>query len=481
MRILIVDDSENSLQGLGVVLQDLGYDPVPCRSAEEALEAAEREAFPLVITDIRMPGMDGIELLARLKADERSRLSDIVIITGHGDMETAIEALRKGAYDYLNKPINARELAAIVRRSAEHQALLRENRDWRKRFTRRVDEATEEVRRDLDRVRDQLRSATGIGSIVAQSQAMRRLVEETRLYHSNPEVPVLLEGETGTGKEVLARLIHFGERGNDAPFVAINCSAIPANLFESELFGHAPGAYTGSTRKGAQGKLELAGTGTLFLDEVAEMPLELQPKLLRVLESRRFFRVGGVREVEFQARVICAANRNLDELVTKGSFRRDLYHRLKVGHMVIPPLRQRTEDLAPLAQNFLEREAVRKRKRFQAISLEALHLLAAHDWPGNVRELENTIERAVLTCDDVELKPEHVAFLTRDSAAAPPAAAPSLAPGRMTLPDDRLDLEELIDTVVRLALEKCRGNKSRTAEYLGISRFALHRRLQKDR
>jgi DNA-binding NtrC family response regulator len=472
VRVLLVDDNEHSLQGLSVVLADLGHQPVAVSSAEAALERVRADYYPLVVTDIRMPGIDGLDLLARLKDGEESRHSDVVIITGHGDMETAIDALRKGAYDYLNKPINARELAAVVERSAEHQALLHENRDFRERFSRKVREATSELRRDLERARSRLRRVVGVGDVVAESAAMRTLVRETELYHGEPGVPVLIEGETGTGKEILARLVHHGPPrgtdGEDTPFVALNCSAISPQLFESELFGHEAGAYTGSTRTGARGKLELAGQGTLFLDEVAEMPLELQPKLLRVLEERTFYRVGGLKKREFQARVVCASNRGLETMVAEGRFRRDLFHRLKVGHLVLPPLRQRPEDIPVLA--------------------ETLELLLAQAWPGNVRELENAMERAVLTHNGEVLMPGHLDFLTREAAtdravSAEPAAtnaAAFLDPQRLVLPEEGLDLEALTTAVVLAAVERFDGNKTRAARYLGLSRYALHRRLQKN-
>jgi len=480
MRVLVVDDNPNSLKSLEVVIADLGHSPTAVTGGEEALVRMRQERFPLVVTDIRMPGMDGLELLTAIKAAPETSSCDVVLITGHGDMETAIEALRKGAYDYLNKPINARELAAVLDRAAEHQALLRENQALKAPLEQHVAAATSTLRQDLDHARRLLRERAGLEGVVAASAPMLRLFQETQLFHANPDVPVLLEGETGVGKEVVARAIHFGEGGCDEPFVAINCAAIPADLFEAELFGHDPGAYTGSAPRGAQGKLELAGQGTLFLDEIAELPLTLQPKLLRVLEERTYYRVGGVKRRQFRARVICAANRGLEQLVGEGRFRRDLFHRLKVGHLVIPPLRQRPQDIEALAYHFLKRESVKKRKDFTQISAEAMALLMGHSWPGNVRELEHAIERAVLTCSGPVLLPAHLAFLTAaDPVACGVEATLPLQAHTLTLPDDGLDLEALITAIVEQALARFDGNKSRAAAYLGISRFALHRRLQK--
>lgn len=492
MRILLVDDNQDSLRGLSVVLTDLGHEPTALTSAEDALAVTDTDYYPMIITDIRMPGMDGLTLLRELKERAGSSRSDVVLITGHGDMETAINALRGGAYDYLNKPINARELAAVVERSAEHQMLLTENIEYKTSFTKKVEQEvtarSEALKRDLEQARQKLKQVAGIGHVVVTSEAMRSLFAECDLYHADPEVPVLIEGETGTGKEIVARYIHFGRGAESSAetFVALNCSAIPQHLFESELFGHEAGAYTGSTRSGSQGKLELAADGTLFLDEVAEMPLELQPKLLRVLEERAFYRLGGVKRRHFRARVVCAANRDLGRLVEEGAFRRDLYHRLKVGHVRIPPLRERPEEILPLTEHFLTREAKRKKKHFAAVSGEAAEFLARQPWQGNVRELENVIERAVLTCDGEVLERSHLAFLLDEVSRAGDTSAAihgvpvlGIAGGQaaFSLPEDGLDVEQLYDTILRKALEKFGGNKTRAAKYLGISRYALHRRL----
>jgi Transcriptional regulator containing PAS, AAA-type ATPase, and DNA-binding domains len=354
----------------------------------------------------------------------------------------------------------------------------------------------------------------GIGLVIAESPAMIELLREALILHAEPSVSVLIEGETGTGKEVMARYIHHGEAIVDTPFMAINCAAIPHELFESELFGHEQGAFTGSRAEGAPGKLEQAGKGTLFLDEVAEMPLSLQPKLLRVLEERSFYRVGGVKKRSFDARIVCAGNRNMADMVEKGTFRRDLYHRLRVGHVCIPPLRERPEDIIALAGHFLRREASRKRKQFQGFADETLDILRSFPWPGNVRELENTIERAVLMHDGELLLPRHVTFLYQgiapgfvtprdagaglgdDTFAVSPLARGALLaslsghgsvdsekfdvsnPDSLILPEHPLHLDELVEAVVQAALRRFDGNKTKAADYLGISRFALHRKLQ---
>lgn len=481
MRILIVDDNGTSLESLRTVLEDLGHETTPVADPHDALEEAGRTFYPLIITDIRMPGMDGLELLTRLKAAQGTMRSNVVLITGHGDMETAVEALRRGAYDYLNKPINARELAILVDRCAEHMALLDENATLRTDMEGRVALATEDLRRDLEAARLRLRGISGIGDVVTASPAMRQVLHEATLFHTDPTVPVLLEGETGTGKEVVARLIHYGHTGSDLPFIALNCAAIPAELFESELFGHEAGAYTGSRSGGSAGKLELAGEGTLFLDEVAELPPTLQPKLLRVLEERTFYRLGGLKKRSFRARVVCAANRDLEEMVETGLFRRDLYHRLRVGHLLLPPLRERREDIPEMAALFLRREAGKKKKRFSGITPAAMRMLMEQPWPGNVRELENTIERAVLLNDGSELAPEHLTLSRKGvrGTRTDQTPLPPLNIADFELPENGLDLHAFIDTLVEKALERCGGNKTRAAALLGVSRFALQRRLRR--
>lgn len=513
MRILVVDDNSNSLQSLCLVLKDLGHEPRGMEDPLAALAVARKEYFPLIITDIRMPGMSGLELLTALKNDPFTKPGDVVLITGHGDMATAVEALRKGAYDYLNKPINARELSAVVDRAAEHQSLIIENKELRSNIEQQVSRAAADIKKDLEIARHRLREVEGIGLVIAESPIMLQLLREALILHGDPSVPVLIEGETGTGKEVLARYIHHGESVVETPFMAINCAAIPHELFESELFGHEPGAFTGSRADGAPGKLEQAGKGTLFLDEVAEMPLTLQPKLLRVLEERSFYRVGGMKKREFAARIVCAGNRNMADMVEKGTFRRDLYHRLRVGHLAIPPLRERIDDIGPLAEHFLLREARRKKKQFHGVDPATMKVLQTYSWPGNVRELENTMERAVLMHDGHLLLPEHVHFLfqgvpptvfsrtagiragEKGAEAEKRAGVPSMPAGeepadgngavldlrdldRVRLPERPIRLEELMDTVVKAAMKRFGGNKTKTADYLGISRFALHRRLQ---
>ena len=484
MRLLIVDDDEISLASLSDIATMLGHEPVVCADAASALDRCREEFFPTIITDIRMPGMDGLELLQRLKDTPRTADTDVIMITGHGDVEVAITALRHGAYDFLRKPLDVRELAAAIERSAEHQFLRMENRELSEACDNRVREATEDLLEDLSAMRQLLRKVAGIGDVVAASESMKAILKEARMYNSNPGVPVLLEGETGTGKEIVARLIHFGEQGTDTPFVDINCSAISGNLFESELFGYEAGAFTGGSSKGARGKLEAANGGTLFLDEIGDMPLSIQPKMLRVLEDGSFYRVGGLKKRSFGARVVCATNRDLHGMVEAGEFRRDLYHRLKIGHIRIPPLRDRPEGIRALAQLFLENEAKAKKKRFRSISVKAMDLLMSCEWRGNVRELKNAVERAVLMHDDEVVQPEHLDFL--DSAGTNRSASMRLdllKAGELALPDQGFDLDAFIEgikhRVVAQAVERFGDNKTKAAEYLGWDRNKIYRLLDK--
>jgi transcriptional regulator with PAS, ATPase and Fis domain len=311
---------------------------------------------------------------------------------------------------------------------------------------------------------------------------MREVRDMAEKLHQDPSLPVLIEGETGTGKEVVARLIHYGQGDVTTPFVSINCTAIPSNLFETELFGYEGGAFTDAKKRGAIGKFELAQGGTIFLDEIGDLPLEIQPKLLRVLEEKAIYRVGGLKKIDLDIRVICATNQNLQQKVKQGRFREDLFYRLNVAYISVPPLRERQEAIAPLAQLFLTRFAEAKNRRFRFLHRDVVKILEEYPWPGNIRELQNTIERAVLLYDDIELRPEYIRFLTdADSAASFTGLETGtfvLEPGKIRLPEDQLDLKALEEEIVQKALLKFNGNKTRAAQYLGLTRSSLRSRLK---
>lgn len=452
MRILLADDDADSRESVADFLRQAGHNVVEAQNGTEALTFYRDDSFEMVLTDLRMPKLSGIGLLREIRQIDRNPAPDVVVFTGQGDMESAIEALRYGAYDFVLKPLNVEELAAITARIAEHQALLKENQT---------------LRRSLKKI---ARESAGLNSAGFFSPEMKRIAEQAMQYHKDRLIPVLIQGETGTGKEIISRLIHFGEEGSEAPFVEINCAAITAGLFESELFGYEGGSFTGGRSQGQKGKFDLAAGGTLLLDEIGELPVELQAKLLRVIEAREFFRVGGLTKVRTDIRLIGATNQDLAEKVKKGQFRSDLYYRLRVGLLEIPPLRERPEDILGLAGVFLARFCQAKKKKFRRLAEETKEKLLRHSWPGNVRELHNAIEWAVFMHDGPELKPEHLPADINGpvSRSQPFEEKTELVVGKS------FSLDATIHQIVRKALELNGGNKKQTAEYLQISRRTLY-------
>jgi two-component system, NtrC family, response regulator AtoC len=484
MNILLVDDDAGSRAGVAKFMTEMGHVVTQCRDGEEGLTVYKAGDFPMVLSDIKMPKLSGIELLKAITALPGKK-ADVVLFTGHGDMGTAIQALRAGAYDYLLKPINVEELAAITDRIAEHQLLIRENRVLTERFSDEVQAATEETRQEMSRLRKMVLKTIGLENVGFYSAEIRAVIQQAQKYHENRSIPVLIEGETGTGKEIVSRIVHYGggvdSLSDKQPFVDVNCAAITPNLFESELFGYDPGAFTGSLTKGQKGKLDLAQGGTLLLDEVGEIPLELQGKLLRVIQEKEYYRVGGLKKIRTDVRIICATNANLEQRVEQGTFRRDLFFRLKVGHIVIPPLRQRREDIIPLTEMFLRQFTAQKSHRFRTISSAAAAILLNHPWPGNVRELRNTMEWVSFMYDDPELKPMHLANLhgnTVPRTSVPEQSRPD-SPAAFSLPANGFDLEEFNDQIIAQAIEASNGNKTAAALRLGISRRSLYCRLER--
>ncbi|MCL6478779.1 MAG: sigma-54 dependent transcriptional regulator [Peptococcaceae bacterium] len=347
LNILLVDDERESRSYLAEFLREQGHRVAESADGSEALDIFTAGEFHLVLTDIRMPKMSGLELLRKIRGMPGGQDVDVVLFTGNGDVRSAIEALRAGAYDYLLKPINVEELVAVTERAGERQALRRENAILTKKFKDAVEAATEETRQELSRFKKAYYESIGLGNIGVFSQAMKKIFQQARKLHTDRSIPVLIEGETGTGKEVIARYIHYGDGNVTAPFVDLNCAAIAPNLFESELFGYEAGAFTGGTPRGQKGKLDLAQGGTLFLDEITEIPTDLQAKLLRVIQEKEFYRVGGLKKIKTDVRIVCATNVDIEKKVEEGAFRRDLYYRLNVGRISLPPLRERTEPQNP--------------------------------------------------------------------------------------------------------------------------------------
>jgi len=474
MKILLVDDDDLSRRVVRKVLEGLlGHEVIEASNAEEGFSTFQSGHFPLVMTDVKMPGKSGLDLLRDIKNSPVGQNTAVVLITGHADVDSAVQALREGAVDFLRKPLQASDLVDVINRvllsitvpqpEKGHQSPSREK-------NRRGEIAELETP-------DSIVVLPDASSIGLYTPAMQALSNVALRFHEDRAVPVLIEGETGTGKEMFARLIHYGlDRETKAPFVPVNCAAFSPSLFESELFGYVGGAFTGALRSGAAGKLESAKGGTIFLDEVGEIPLGLQAKLLRALTDHAIYRVGGNNLIPLDVRVIAATNRNLAAMVHEGEFRQDLYYRLNVGRLQVPPLRKQQTSIRPLAEQFLVRFAEQKNRKFKTITAQAGKVLEDHPWPGNIRELQNVIEHAVLLYNDEELQPEHITML---NAPGPQfhTTEVSFSPGNIQLPDQPFKLDELNREIVEKALDKFDGNKSKTADFLGLTRSALRSRL----
>jgi DNA-binding NtrC family response regulator len=442
-RILIVDDEPNIRQGLAEALLDQGYEIEQAASGEAALELLRLKRFDLVLVDLVMEEMDGIEVLSEINREWPQ--TEVVIITAHGTIETAVKALKEGAYDYLTKPINVKRFRSYVHNILRAQELQEENR----------------------RLREQLITEKEYSQIIGRSEKLLTILEMIEQL-APTDVNILIEGESGTGKELVAHAIHQKSGREKKPFISVNCGALPRELIGSELFGHEKGAFTGASQR-KQGRFELADHGTLFLDEIAEMDLEAQVTLLRILEGGRFRRVGGTREVKVDVRVIAATNKSLKEQVREGRFREDLFYRLNVVRMSLPPLRERREDIKPLAQHFLDTFSTKYHKSNLKLASELNERLTHYQWPGNIRELKNCIERAVILAREqvigLELLPERL----QQQSDWPTRAGVSVG----------LSLAEMEREMIRQTLEHTGGHRKRTAEILGISERDLYYKLKK--
>ena len=447
-NILIVDDDEDTATLLRDSLRKRGFDVEAVNSAQQCLEHLRTDSTDVVVTDVQMTGMSGIDLCLEL----RQRYPDLLtlVLTGQGGLETAIAAIRAGAYDFITKPVKVDALAIAVQRALEHLNLKREVR----RLKLHVD-------------KDQ-----PIDGIAGSSPAIRETIEMIRRV-ADSDATVLVTGESGTGKELVARALHNLSPRKDQPFVAVNCAAMPAPLLESELFGHVRGAFTDAKRSRA-GLFVQAGAGTIFLDEVGEMPIEMQVKLLRVLQERKVRPVGGDEEVPFEARVVTATNRDLETEVEEKRFREDLFYRINVVAIPVPPLRARAGDILQLAQYFLKRIAGRTNKPVQGISGPAARLLMDYDWPGNVRELENCMERAVALCRLDEVTVDDLPSKVQEHQSSK-IVITTESPGEL------ITLDEMERRYVRQVLNAVGGNKTHAARILGIDRRSLYRRLEEPR
>jgi DNA-binding NtrC family response regulator len=453
-RILIAEDEANLRLVLQKELERLGYRVQVAPDGEAALRKLEESNVDVLLCDINMPRIDGMEVLRRIY--ERPNPPEVIMLTGQATVETAVEAMKLGAYDYLTKPYRINELDVRVKQAAEKRRL----------------------RVDNSRLREQLARQSGMPEIVSVSEAMAealRLVERV----APSDASVLITGESGTGKELIAHAIHRLSSRADSSFIDLNCAAFQESLLESELFGYEAGAFSGA--KGRKlGLIELADGGTLFLDEVTELPAQLQAKLLRAIETRTFFRVGGVRKVEVNVRIVAATNRNLESVVEEGTFRADLLYRINGFQIDLVPLRERTEDIEPLANHLLTTVAGPNHPQLDPTALDALR---AYSWPGNVRQLKNCLERAVLLSNNgrivvSDLPPEIARPPVSVSYATSPAHSPSISDSNHLAPSSPASLRDMERQQILSALEQTGWHRGKTAQMLGISASTLYRRLR---
>jgi len=441
--ILVVDDEEKIRNILRIMLSLKGHRVDLAASGEEALELVRENCYDLVIADIRMEGMSGLELLEEIK--KLSPPVPVVFITAYATVESAVEAMRAGAVDYIPKPFEEERIHLTVERALGISKLLSEK---------------EALKRELDRY-------VLPGDIVCASPAMQRVIQMVQKVAQKPDTTVLITGESGVGKEVIARYLHRLSPRAEKRFVAINCAAIPQNLIESELFGHEKGAFTGAVKR-KKGIFEAAQGGTVFLDEIGDLPLEAQAKLLRVLQEKRVQRVGGTEEIPVDVRIVAATHQDLEALVSQGLFREDLFYRLNVFPISIPPLRERPEDIVPLAEHFICKFLNRKPEG-PLLTPGAEKLLKRYSFPGNVRELANAIERAlILSGGELPLTADHLGFLEPRPKEKNP----------FVLPPEGLKLEELEKELIRQALERTGGNQSAAARLLGLTRSKFRTRMK---
>jgi two-component system response regulator HydG len=444
--ILVVDDDDAHRTMLRTLVGGWGYDIVEADDGSTAIEKVQERPFDLILMDVRMLKVSGLEALERIKAFNPA--IPVTIMTAYSSVETAIEALKKGAYDYLTKPLDFDKLRLTIERAMEHTRLREENRLLRENLGKHFD----------------------MQNIIGRSPAMMNLLE-TVAHVAPSEATVMITGESGTGKELIAGVIHHNSPRKDGPFVKINCAAITETLLESELFGHEKGAFTGADRR-KEGRFYQADQGSIFLDEVSEMPLTMQVKLLRVLQERELTRVGGEKVITVDVRVIAATNKDLVDLKNKGLFREDLYYRLNVVNLEIPPLTERRDDIPLLAQHFLEIFVDKNKKKIKGFTPKAMDRLIRYDWPGNVRELMNAVERAVVLARTDYLDDQDFSIL-------PPLFQQS-APAPSDIENiDNIPLEEVEKAAILRMLESVDGNKSEAARRLGITRKTLHKKLKK--
>ncbi len=443
-KVLVVDDDNAHRTMLRALASGWGYDIEEANDGSVAIEKAKDFPYDLVLMDIRMLKVSGLEAMEQIKAHNPS--IPVIIMTAYSSVETAVAALKNGAYDYLTKPLDFDKLRLTMARAMEHIRLKAENQRLKEHLGQRFDRQ----------------------NIIGNSPAINHLLD-TVVQVAPSEATVLITGESGTGKELIAGALHYNSARKDGPFLKINCAAITETLFESELFGHEKGAFTGADRQ-KDGRFLLAKGGTLFLDEISEMPLTMQVKLLRVIQEKEIMRVGGEQVIPVDVRLIAATNKNLSDAISKKEFREDLYYRLNVVQLQVPPLRDRREDVPLLVQFFLEQFSQKNRKDIKGITPSAMDCMLRYDWPGNVRELMNAMERAVVMSRSAYLEEADIPTILPPDTVPPPS---NYAPSYAGLP-----LEQVEKTAILQTLSAVGGNKSEAARQLGITRKTLHKKLK---
>src|SRR3990170_4822203 len=445
--ILVIDDKESMRQMLAKTLESEGYEVDVARDGEVGLDKAKEKRFDLVLTDLKLPNMDGLRVLSSFK--ELDPEISVIVMTAYGTIETAVQAIKQGAFDFLTKPFDVDHLNVLIQRALENRRLLAEN----------------------VLLREELAQSLGFTEIIGKSEKMK---EVTRLVKkvAPSDTTALLLGESGTGKELFARAIHSLSPRKNGPYVAINCAAIPRELLENELFGSEKGAYTGAVVR-KMGKFEIAEKGTIFLDEIGDLDIALQAKILRVLQEKRFERLGGTKTISVDVRVIAASNFDLKKAIEKKLFREDLYYRLSVFPISIPPLRERREDVPELADFFIRKYCLEMKKEKKSPSADALNLMDKYLWPGNVRELENTVERAIILCEGKKILPEHLAI------RLPSNSEIRLRVGAGLKEVGQFAQAEAEKAMILRVLTQTRGNKRKTADILKIDYTTLFENIKK--
>ena len=443
--ILLIDDDDSLRRVMEFSLTEAGHTVQTAASGEDGLRLFEKGNFDAVITDITMPGMSGMEVLAKVR--QRVPTIPVIVITAYGTIESAVEAMKQGAFDYITKPFNRDELRLTLEKAIKMRRLEKENVELRAEVTDRY----------------------SFESIICSCEKMKEVLDLAGRVAAS-DASLLITGESGTGKELLAKGVHFNSRRANGPFVAVNCAAIPEALIESDLFGHVKGSFTGAVRD-KEGKFELADGGTLFLDEIGDLRIDLQAKILRALQEREVDRIGGGKPVSVDVRVIAATNKDIERAVKDGAFREDLYYRLNVITLFIPPLRDRKEDIPVLAGHFLKKFNTEADVRMDG---SALSVLTAYGWPGNVRELENVIERASVLKRGLLITREELPEKLKKEKMGVEGII-------LNIPEQGISLEELEKKLIIKALEKHKGNQTRAAEFLGITRPTLIYRMEKFR